>query len=167
MRKLLYLLRHAEAAQKESRQDDKSRELTQSGVKDSLHMGAWFREQNLQFDLIVSSSAFRAEQSAEMITEGMRLDNPKILLEDVLYEASVRHFLDYVINIEDGYKDVLIVAHNPAISYLAEYLTKADIGDMAAGSVVMIRFDFSSWKQVSENTGELVRYVSPEMVNKF
>lgn len=167
MSKQLYLLRHAEAAPKESRQDDKFRELTQAGVKDCLHMGAWLREQNFQFDLIVSSSALRAEQSAEMIAEGMKLNNPKILLEDVLYEASVRQFLDYVMNIEDGYDDVLIVAHNPAISYLAEYLTKADIGDMAAGSVVMIRFDFSSWKQVSENTGELVKYVSPEMVNRF
>jgi len=167
MPKHLYLLRHAEAAQKESRQDDKSLGLTQAGVKDSLHMGAWFREQNFQFDLIVSSSALRAEQSAEMVAEGMKLDKPKILLEDILYEASVRQFLDYVMNIEDGYEDVLIVAHNPAISYLAEYLTKADIGDMAPGSVVMIKFDFTSWKQVSENTGEMVKYVSPEMVNRF
>ena len=146
-------MRHAEAAAKEARQEDKSRELTQSGVKDALHTGAWLREQNTNWDLIVSSSAIRAEQTALMVAEGMKLDHPRIVLEDVLFDASVRQLLDYVNNIEDAYQSVLIVGHNPAISYLAEYLTKADIGDMAPGAVVIIRFELSSWKLVSENTG--------------
>ena len=153
MSRTLYLMRHAEAAAKEARQEDKSRELTQSGVKDALHTGAWLREQNTNWDLIVSSSAIRAEQTALMVAEGMKLDHPRILLEDVLFDASVRQLLDYVNNIEDAYQSVLIVGHNPAISYLAEYLTKADIGDMAPGAVVIIRFELSSWKLVSENTG--------------
>ena len=156
MTRTLYLMRHAEAAAKESRQDDKARELTQSGVKDALHTGAWLRDQNTQWDLLVSSSAMRAEQTAHMVAEGMKLDHPRILLEDVLYEASVRQLLDYVNNIEDAYHSVLIVGHNPAISYLAEYLTKADIGDMAPGAVAIIRFELSSWKMVSESSGVLV-----------
>lgn len=146
-------MRHAEAAAKEARQEDKSRELTQSGVKDAVNTGAWLREQNTSWDLIVSSSAIRAEQTALMVAEGMKLDHPRILLEDVLFDASVRQLLDYVNNIEDAYQSVLIVGHNPSISYLAEYLTKADIGDMAPGAVVSIRFELSSWKLVSENTG--------------
>ena len=153
MPKTLYLMRHAEAAAKEARQEDKSRELTQSGVKDAVNTGAWLREQNTNWDLIVSSSAIRAEQTALMVAEGMKLDHPRIVLEDVLFDASVRQLLDYVNNIEDAYQSVLIVGHNPAISYLAEYLTKADIGDMAPGAVVIIRFELSSWKLVSENTG--------------
>ena len=167
MPKLLYLLRHADAAQKESRQDDKTRELTQAGIKDALHMGAWFSEQKFGFDLIAASSALRAEQTAAMVAEGMKLDHPRILLEDSLYESSPRQFLDYVNNIEDGYDHALVVGHNPAISYLAEYLTKADIGDMEAGSVAVIRFELSSWKHASENTGVLLKYATPEMVNRF
>lgn len=167
MPKHLYLLRHAEAAAKEARQDDKSRELTQSGMKDSLHMGAWFVEQKIHFDLLASSSALRAERTTELIAEGMKLEQPRILLEDVLYEASARQFLEYLINIEDGYDNVLVVGHNPAISYLAEYLTKADIGDMAAGSVAIITFEAGSWKAVSENTGQLTSYVTPGSVARF
>ena len=167
MPKTLYLQRHAKAAGKEARQEDKSRELMQSGLKDALHMGAWFAEQNIHFDLIVSSSAMRAEQTAMLVTEGMKIEHPKILLEDILYEASVRQFLDYINNIEDAYHHVLIVGHNPVISYLAEYLTKADVGDMATGSTVIITFDFSSWKNVSENTGVFVRYVEPDEVARF
>jgi phosphohistidine phosphatase len=167
MAKHLYLLRHAEAASKEARQDDKTRELAQAGVKDSLHMGAWFREQNFHFDLLASSSAVRAEQTASLVAEGMKLDHPRILLEDVLFDASVRQFLDYVNNIEDAYQHVLIVGHNPVISYLAEYLTKADMGDMVAGSVAIIKFDKNSWRDVGEETGHLVNYVTPERVARF
>ena len=167
MSKTLYLMRHAQAAAKEARQDDKSRELTPAGVKDSLHVGAWLREQNTHWDLLVTSSAFRAEQTAHLVAEGMKLDHPRILSEDALYEASVRQFLDYVNNIEDAYNSVLIVGHNPSISYLAEYLTKADIGDMPAGAVTVISLTLPSWKQLSENTAVLERYITAESVAKF
>jgi len=161
MPKTLNLFRHAEAVAKESRQDDKTRDLTQTGIKDSLHIGNWFLEQNIHFDLIVTSSALRAERTTEMAVQGMKSGNTKILSEDALYEASVRQLLEYINHLEDTYHNVLCVGHNPAISYLAEYLTKADIGDMATGSVAIIRFDLSSWKEVSENTGVLLNYVSP------
>ena len=167
MAKHLYLFRHADAAGKESRQEDRSRELSQAGIKESLHMGAWFQEQQFKFDVIISSSAQRAEQTAMLAAEGMKLDKPKIILEDVLYEASVRAFLDYINNIEDGYDHVLIVGHNPVISYLAEYLTKADIGEMVPAALVIMKFDFKSWKQVSENTGVLINYTTPDMVMKY
>ena len=157
MSKHLYLVRHAEAAPKEERQDDKARELTQSGVKDSLHLGAWLRENNILPDHFVASSAVRAEQTASLIAEGMKLEHPAIISEDALYEASVRQLLDYINNLEDGYSNVICVAHNPGISYLAEYLTKADVHDMEAGSLAVISFDVSSWKMVGENTGVLQR----------
>lgn len=167
MPKHLYLLRHAEAGAKESRQEDKSRTLTQAGTKDSVHIGNWFREQNIDFDLMVCSSAIRAAETAGLVAEGMKREKPGILSEDSLYEASVRQLLDYVNNIEDGYGQVLVVGHNPSISYLAEYLTKADVGDMAPGSVVVIRFESGSWKLVSENTGQLLHYVTPSsLVNR-
>lgn len=164
MTKHLYLLRHAQAAEKESRQDDKSRELTSAGIRDALHMGAWLREQQISFDLIATSSAVRAVQTAELVIEGMKVEPPRTVEEDTLYDASVRQLLDYVNNLEDAYSSVLLVGHNPPVSYLAEYLTKAEIGSMGPGSVVMIRFGEVSWKVVSENSGEMVKYVGPEVI---
>lgn len=162
MPKHLYLVRHAEAAPKEARQEDKARELTQTGIKDCLHLAAWFAAAHTQFDVIVSSSAVRAEQTAGLIAEGMKLESAKTRVEDVLYEASVRQILQYVNELEDADNNAMLIGHNPAISYLAEYLTKADIGDMMPASAAIIRFDLDSWKAVSENTGQLVKYVSPE-----
>ena len=167
MAKHLFLVRHAEAASAEARQDDKTRDLTQAGIKESLHLGAWLGENNFSFDLIVSSSAVRTEQTASLIAEGMKLEHPKILLEDVLYDASVGQLLNYINNIEDAYEQVLLIGHNPAMSYLAEYLTKADIGSMLPCSTAIVKFDLPSWKQVSENTGVLEKHVTAESVARF
>ena len=153
--KTLYLMRHAKAAARESRQDDKTRELTQAGVKDSVVVGTALRERNVAFDLIIASSAARTEETACLVAEAMNYDLNRILLADELYDASVRQFLEYVNNMEDAYNHVLIVGHNPTISYLAEYLTKADIGDMSTAGVAIINFDLGSLKLVSENTGVL------------
>lgn len=155
-------MRHAKATSREMKQDDLSRELTSEGIRQSRHMGAWFQEKNIHFDLVVSSSATRAEETAQLVLEGMSGEPPRTITEDTLYEASVRQFLDYINNIEDGYERVLIVGHNPTISYLAEYLTKADIGDMSTGSVAVISFDLASWKLVSGNTGVMERYIRPD-----
>ena len=157
MSRHLYLVRHCEAAAKESRQDDKSRDLTAAGVKDALHLGAWLVKQNAIPDLLVSSSAERAQRTADLIAESLKADNLRHLSEDALYEASLRNLLDYVNNLEDNYRNVLLTGHNPAVSYFAEYLTKAEIGDMAPGSLVMIRFESGSWKEVSGGSGMVVR----------
>lgn len=154
MAKHLYLVRHAEAVVKESRQDDHSRELTPKGVRDALHLGARLKEQNHTLDLLVSSSALRAEQTTTLIAETLNLD--RILLEDLLYEAPVRLLLEYVNNLEDSCHNVMLTGHNPGITYFAEYLTKADIGDMVPGRMVIVQFSVASWKEVGGGMGMVV-----------
>lgn len=157
MTKTLYLMRHAEAGPKEGRKDDRSRELTPAGIRAARQAGDWLHQQKITLDLLVSSDALRAEQTIRLVAEGLALDSPRILLDDTLYEASLRQLLDYINQLDDSYNHVLIVGHNPAITYFAEYLTKAEIRDMSPGSIIVIRFELASWKEVSQNTGAIVR----------
>jgi phosphohistidine phosphatase len=59
----------------------------------------------------------------------------------------------------------MCVGHNPTISYLAEALTKAEIGTMVTGGLVIIKFSVNSWNEVTAGNGELINYVQPEMVD--
>lgn len=155
-------MRHAQAVSRGGGGDDRSRELSQKGVRDALLIGNWLRERQVPLDLIAHSSASRTTQTAELVAEALKGDSTVLLSEDVLYDASVRQLLQYVREIEDAYTNALLVAHNPAVSYLAEYLTKADTGGFPTGAVAIIRFDTGSWKNVDENTGSLVEFVHPE-----
>ena len=99
-----------------------------------------------------------------LIMEGLKLDSEKIIEDDELYEASTRSFLEFIGRFDNSYNHIMCVGHNPAISYLAEYLTKSEIGDMYTAGMAIIKFKLPSWKDVSQGTGTLENYIYPEML---
>jgi phosphohistidine phosphatase len=88
----------------------------------------------------------------------------KIQLNEELYEASVRTFLREITQLEDTLNHVLCVGHNPSISYLAEYLTKAEIGDLPPGGLVIIQFEILLWQKIGEASGKFIKLIIPETV---
>lgn len=165
MSKTLYLLRHARAAEKLSDQKDIDRELDSIGLQNSTRMGINFSNKSFHFDIIISSPAQRARQTASLIAEQLKYNTDKIHFNDEIYEASARTLLQVVNRLKDEWTNVLLVGHNPSISYLAEYLTRAELGDMTTCGVVRIEFDLDSWSEISEGTGELINYEYPDLLN--
>lgn len=157
----LYLLRHAQSAEKQIGLTDKDRELTSKGLQDALIIGNYIKNQNLPVDIIITSPAERALATSKYVAEGMKFDAEKIIIDDELYEASTRTFNEFIINLENDFHHVLCVGHNPVISYLAEHLTKEEIGDMAPAGLAIIKFDINLWKEVALVKGELIKYVHP------
>jgi phosphohistidine phosphatase len=166
MAKQLFLFRHGDAAGRALYDTDKERELTPHGIAQSHQMGVYLSNNLFTIDAIFTSTALRALQSATVVSEVLKLQDQHLLKDDELYDASVRTFLQYVSKIDDDYNGVMCVGHNPNISYLAEYLTKETIGDMKTGGLAIITFHVSSWTQVTEGKGELVRYIDPSMLEK-
>jgi phosphohistidine phosphatase len=164
MMRTLYLLRHAQSAEKQIGQTDKERELTNMGMKDALLIADYIQKNHLLIDIIVSSTAVRAKTTSMLIVDGLKLDIEKIIEDEELYEASTRTFLELIGRLDDSYNHIMCVGHNPVISYLAEYLTKAEIGDMYTAGLVIIKFKLNSWKDVSQGSGKLENYIYPEML---
>ncbi len=164
MPRYLYLLRHAESAEKQLHENDKDRTLSSRGIKEALMIGTYLFKQNTPLNIIMSSTAARALTTANLVADALKIDSDKISLQEDLYDASPRTFLQFISQLDDDYQHVMCVAHNPAISHLAEFFTKSEIGDMVPGGLSIIRFDINKWNEVSQGNGELVRYVFPEML---
>jgi phosphohistidine phosphatase len=161
MHKQLYLIRHAQAVEKNSNQTDKDRELTQTGIQEAIQIGTMLSDQNFLPEIIYTSSAERTIQTAMIVANTLKFDRENVHYDDALYEASTRTFFQFIAALDDNLHKVCFVGHNPVISYLAEYLSKSEIGDMATGSCAIIKFDFSRWMEVSQRAGELVTYLQP------
>lgn len=160
-------MRHAQSADRQPYQGDKERNLTPQGIKDSLLVGKHLESQKIDIQLILTSEADRAKQTAQIVCDGL-LKNPSlILISDILYQASPRTFLEMVNTFDDQYQRVLCVAHNPTITYLAEYLTGVAIGDMVPAGLVAIKFNIRSWQEVSGGNGELLHYATPEILTPY
>lgn len=164
MPRYLYLLRHAESIGKGPGQLDKERDLTARGLREALIIGTYLYKENISFDTILTSPATRAKATASIIVDAMKADTEKIVEQEALYEASTRTFFQFITQLNDDLHTVLCIAHNPAISYLAESFTKSEIGDMPTGGMAIIKFNVQSWKEVSQGNGELDQYVFPEML---
>src|SRR5688572_18557067 len=160
MTRHLYLLRHAQSAERQHSQSDFARELTPDGMGQAMRVARFLKEQKTFPEIIHASRAVRAKSTANLIAEALRFDETKIFYHDELYEASARTFFQFINQIDDNFHHVLCVGHNPAISYLAEYLTKAEIGDMVPAGMAIIEFPIGSWQEASKGNGELIRYLN-------
>jgi phosphohistidine phosphatase len=161
MSRILYLMRHAQSADKQPGQADKERELTPQGMRDTVSIAEQLYLQKIIPEIVISSTAIRARHTAELVVDVCKLMNDKLLLEEELYNASVRTFLEFVNQLEDSYQAVMCVGHNPVISYLAEYLTKAEIGDMPPAGLAVIRFNALQWKEINQGSGTLDTFLTP------
>ena len=162
MVKNLILVRHAEATEGGAGVKDIERELTAKGHRDAPRIGRYFYENQILPDMILSSSAQRARSTAELMAEQLKYELNQISYVDELYNASVRTLLSTINQGDDAWSILVLVGHNPAISYLSEYLSGEPIGSMDPASYVQIEFEADSWQEVSQNSGRFIIYQTPE-----
>ena len=149
MAKILYLHRHGKARSTEAGMKDIDRELDAEGLRQCSRVGAFLSLSNAQVDAMISSHALRAIQSAEQVASQISYDISKICIETELYEASVRIILQIVNEFNSDWDAVLIVGHNPTITYFSEYLTGHHFEGMEPGSLVKITCHVDDWQRVT------------------
>ncbi|MEQ8239579.1 MAG: histidine phosphatase family protein [Cyclobacteriaceae bacterium] len=154
MVKSLYLIRHAEAVSAFNSSSDYSRNLTDEGIIASSQLGAKIKSSGFVPDLILSSPATRARQTIENIVQAASF-TVSITFDEDIYEASVGTMLKKVNQISSDIRNVIIVGHNPTISFFAEYLTNDLIGNVSPGQLVKINFGADYWNMVSKGSGYL------------
>lgn len=164
MAKHLFLYRHAESTQSHSSDGDRDRELTSKGISQANQIGAFLFANHFHVKNIFTSPALRAHQTAAITAEAMKFNTTEIVIEEELYNATTRVFFEFIGKLDPVLSSVMCVGHNPTITYLAEYFTKESIGDIVPAGLAIIKFDISSWSEVSQANGQLVKYISPESI---
>ncbi len=166
MVKKLFIVRHAQSGEADQGTKDIERYLTRSGQREAVHTGMYLKRHGLIPELIISSAAIRAFQTSQIIAEQIQYPAEEIHEDLDLYDASVRIFLRLINELDVNCQSVLFVGHNPTVSYMAELLTGEAIGNMETGSLVEIHFPMDSWKEVSQHTGKLVQYITPNQIEE-
>lgn len=165
-KKNLFLVRHAEATELGAGQKDIDRALTPTGYQDVPRIGRYLYLQECQPDIIIASDAVRAQTTAILLAEQLKYERHKIHYTEEIYKASVRSLLSLINDQKNSYTQVLIVGHNPVLTYLAEYLTKAEIGSIAPCGVVHLTCDTDRWMEFSEGNVQLATYMFPEKLSE-
>jgi len=155
----LYLLRHAQSADKQIGQKDKERILTSIGLRDANAVGNFLKEKSIIPQLIVSSSAVRATTTSKIVAETIHYKSEDIILKDDLYDADVPTLLHILSNFDNATTRVMIVGHNPGISFLINHIVKGIHINLSPCELVIIKLELTTWKEIDSTNGKLeIRY---------
>ena len=122
----LTLMRHGEARWKDPGTEDFARALSRRGTAGAQAMAARLRELGLLPDRVMTSPARRTEQTADIVAHELALPARHLLREEGLYLASAAELLKIVQGTGPRIAHLMIVAHNPGVSELAQMLAPED-----------------------------------------
>jgi len=163
----LYLMRHAKSDWHSAAQSDFDRPLNQRGSKDAARMGQWLNKQNIAPSLIFSSPAERAKQTAVAVVEAMGLAAEQIQFNKDLYLADRATLLTILRAIQETTESVLLVAHNPGLDDLVEWLAPeppplSESGKLMTTAAIAIFAVPEPWAKLKRNTTRLVQLLRPK-----
>jgi phosphohistidine phosphatase len=156
----LYLLRHAKSSWKDDSLPDFERPLVGRGRKACRILAQMLVEKDIDFDLILSSTAVRARETIDLVRQHAKLRS-ELRFDERIYEASATRLLEITSQIENDRKTVLLVGHNPGLEELLRVLTGEE-HRLPTAALVKMKLKISKWSDASENKGTLEWIVSPK-----
>jgi len=123
----LLLLRHGKSDWHAGAATDFERPLAPRGRAAAERMGRWLAAEGLLPDLMVSSSAERARQTALRIARAGAMAPSGIRWEPSLYEADLDTLLDVLAGFPSEPRCLMLVGHNPGLQSLVQYLGGAGV----------------------------------------
>ena len=147
MPKTLIMMRHGKTRQS-GYDRDWDRELKHRGITQSKHVGAYLKDAGLIPDRIISSSAVRARTTAEICAAEMGYAGPVEVLNE-LYAVSGGDLVGFVSRLDNEYRSVLVVGHNPAFEEAVSLLSGQSTA-MGTGDCALLRYDVDSWAELAE-----------------
>jgi phosphohistidine phosphatase len=147
--KRLTLMRHADAQWKDPEVADFARPLNRRGTNEAEGIARRLTELGLVPDLIVTSPARRAAQTAETIAREMSLLPRTIRYEEALYLAGAQEILRLVRDIGPRVAHLLLIGHNPGISEAVQILAPTgEVHGLGTGALCTMTFDIEQWSGV-------------------
>ncbi len=158
--KTLYLLRHAKSSWDNSGLSDFERPLNDRGFATAPLMGNALRESDFIPELIISSPAKRARQTAELVKDAAKIEG-ELTFDGRIYAAGTSELVAVVSEADDGVKSLMLVGHNPGFENMVSVLT-GKYETMPTASVAVIDIEIKNWSQISPECGILRDLLRPK-----
>ncbi len=157
--KRLLLLRHAKSSWEDASLADFDRPLNERGQVAAPFMGELITRRGLIPDVIVSSPAKRAAETASLVKENGGLNAP-LRFDERIYEASPQSLLYVVSEFRDEIASAMLVGHNPGIEGFITLLT-GESERMPTAAVAVIDLEIDEWRNAAVGVGILGEIIRP------
>jgi phosphohistidine phosphatase len=161
----LYLLRHAKSSWEEPGLADHDRPLARRGRRAAKAIGGYLREQGVEPELVLCSTARRARETLERIEP--TLGRGDVCVEPGLYGAPPAVLLTRLREIPVAVRSVMVIGHNPGLQELALVLARhgSSVRELkakfATGALATLAFRGSGWPALDRGVAELIDFIRP------
>jgi len=148
MYKEIVIVRHGHAVSNYGRISDFDRPLSESGILAAYESANKLKEKEFNPDTIITSSAIRAVHTATILKDVLELN--KFIINDQMYLAEVETLIKIINNINDSASKIILVGHNPTLTYFSHYF-KVDVNNLSPASSVYLKFKMKRWSEIKKH----------------
>jgi phosphohistidine phosphatase len=160
--KKLIIVRHSRAEDQTPEITDFERSLNGKGKLLARQMANKLKEKEKSPGLIITSTAFRALETAIIFAGEFRIEPEKIKMNSKMYFRMSSYVLDEIFS--DTHNDIdtiTIFGHNPAFSDIVNSMSIGGSESMQKCAVACISFNVARWSDIGNQKGTLEYYLKP------
>ena len=151
--KELVILRHAKS-NNEYLVDDIDRPLSSTGIERIVKISKKNRIFFKNTDVIISSPANRALHTAQLMMRELNYNYDKLIIDRKLYTFYTNDLINYVHLLDNQWRKVILVGHNPALTELINFFSIKKIMHLRTAGLAKITFESNDWGSLPQ--GEMI-----------
>ncbi len=164
MTKTLLILRHAKSSWKNEKLKDFDRPLKRRGEEAASLMGKVLEMAELVPQVILTSPAERAKQTAELVAAESKFKGG-LTFVDSFYMGEPENYIKELQGLPDELERVMVVGHNPGLEALLQMLD-GKVSSLTTGSLAYVVLDIKHWADLTKaTTGELISFWEPDEID--
>jgi phosphohistidine phosphatase len=148
--KNLFIIRHGKSDWDRPGVSDIDRPLKERGIRDAHEMAKRGLEQGLVPDLIISSPANRALNTARIFSKVLGYSPDSILINQDLYLAESDEIMEVIAAADNSSNTLMLFGHNPGFTELTDDLSNLNIDNLPTTGMVLLKFKAESWEEISK-----------------
>lgn len=164
--KTLYIVRHAKSSWDYPDLSDQERPLIEKGIKRTKLVIDFLNSNNVCIDLIISSHAVRAYETAKLIAFGLHYPENEIQKSTGVYQSNVDSLINHLFGLSNKVKSLMMVGHNPTFTSFANYFMDKKIDWLATSGIVCIEFNTEKWEDIMLVKKNTKFVITPKLVKE-
>lgn len=163
MTKTLLIMRHAKSSWKNEKLKDIDRPLKHRGEEAANLIGKVLVKTELVPQVVLSSPAQRAKQTAELVVEESKFKG-ELKFVDSFYMGEPENYIKALKELPDEIERVMVVGHNPGLEALLQLLD-GKVDSLPTGSLAYLVLDLKHWADLTKATvAELISFWEPDEI---
>ena len=147
---------------------DFERPLAKRGLKDVPFMSGIVANYEFKPEIIVSSPAQRAKETARIFASSISCKND-IIYEESFYEKGESAYLNKIQQLDEKFDSAIFIGHNPTLEFCSELIcfgkkSKDSKIIMPTSSIIAFALPIESWSEFKPGTGKIMLLLIPKLL---